>query len=60
MEKLLIEIKKLRTELNKFRLENEKKQKEMINYFAFQIQIQKQILNQIKFKEKENGKCDTE
>jgi len=48
MEKLLKdlinEVKSNRKELEKLRIENEKKQKEIVNLLAFQSQIQKQML----------------
>jgi BioD-like phosphotransacetylase family protein len=51
MEKLLRdlidEVKRTRKELKEIAIDHEKKQKEIINFLAFQAQVQKQILNQL-------------
>jgi hypothetical protein len=55
MEKLL---KELISEIRKQSKEQEKAKKEIVNYLAFQSQVQKQILNnliKLNQKESENG-----
>jgi len=53
---ILKEIKYLRGELIKMREETIKKEKEIINFLAFQGQVQKNMLIQlIKFNKEENG-----
>lgn len=59
MEKLLIELIK---ELKIMKDLNDKKQREIINFLSFQLQIQKQILNNLiiinqstKFNQEKNG-----
>ena len=44
LKNLIDEVKSNRKELEKLRIENEKKQKEIVNLLAFQSQIQKQML----------------
>lgn len=63
MEKLLKDLinetKKLVKETKELRKEQEKSKKEIVNYLAFQSQVQKQILTNIiklnKPKEEDNG-----
>jgi hypothetical protein len=53
---ILKEIKSLRGELIKMREETTKKEKEIINFLAFQGQVQKNMLIQlIKLNKEENG-----
>jgi len=65
MEKLLKdliqEVKNLRLETKKIANDNEKKQKEMINFLAFQSQIMKQIaikIDNLNKNKEETNECN--